>query len=189
MPRLRWIFLVAVLLGTATVLTLAALDRRPGVVGGPVETRQLVPGIWVTAQVVPDQLVALRHRGFVALIDLRPDGEVVNQPSSKDMAGAASRAGMAFHYTPVPHGEIPARAVADLAQALATDARPVLLYCHSGRRAARTWALAEASRAGGLGAAAIEAAVREAGQPIDDLTSQIVSRIAARHGAVTDERD
>jgi uncharacterized protein (TIGR01244 family) len=69
----------------------------------------------------------------------------------------------------------------DLAAALsATDAGPVLLYCRSGRRAARAWALAEASRRGGLTAEEIESAVRNVGQPVDDLRDRIRGRVAAR---------
>ena len=182
MPKLKWVFLVAVLLGGAGMLGWAAA-HRPG--NGPraVSTHPLAGGVWITAQISPDQLAVLRQQGFAAVVDLRPDGEAAGQPASGAVSRAAAAQGLAFHYIPVPHGDIPSTAVTDLGQVLATSKRPLLLYCHSGRRAARTWALAEASRADGIGAAAIELAVREAGQSADDLGPLIATRIAAREPA------
>jgi uncharacterized protein (TIGR01244 family) len=87
---------------------------------------------------------------------------------------------LTFAYVPVPHGDIPGQAVDALGQSLASAGKPVLLYCRSGKRAARTWALSEASRADGLDAVAIQAAVRSAGQSADDLAESIAARIAAR---------
>ena len=78
------------------------------------------------------------------------------------------------------HGDVPDHVVRDLAQALGVAERPVLLYCRSGKRAARVWALAEASRKGGPLKADIVGAVLAAGQPVDDLLPQIEARIAAR---------
>jgi uncharacterized protein (TIGR01244 family) len=98
------------------------------------------------------------------------------------MSGAAGSAGLAFSFVPVRHGAIPADAVDHLAQVRTTSDKPVLLYCGSGRRAARTWALAEASRPGGLGEGAILKAVRAAGQDAGDLQADIARRIALRAG-------
>jgi uncharacterized protein (TIGR01244 family) len=99
------------------------------------------------------------------------------------MAQAARRQAVDFGYVPVPHGEIPEEAVLKLRQALADQKGQVLLYCRSGKRAARTWALAEAGRVGGLQADEIIAAVRGAGQEADDLRPRIEAAIAARGAA------
>ncbi|MFL6657217.1 MAG: beta-lactamase hydrolase domain-containing protein, partial [Massilia sp.] len=85
-----------------------------------------------------------------------------------------------FVYIPVPHGAIPDSAVTALGKALANSPGPVLLYCRSGRRAARTWSLVEASRTGGLDAAQIIATVKASGQEVDDLKDALEQRIAAR---------
>lgn len=176
--RLKWMFAGAVLLGAAGVLGWAAVQRPAASASASVHA--LADGVWVTAQITPGQVASLGRQDFAALVDLRPDGEVAGQPASAEIAKAATARGMRFHYIPVPHGAIPATAVSDLEQVLSRAKRPVLLYCHSGRRAARTWALAEASRAGGLSASAIQSAVRDAGQSADDLQAQIVARIAVR---------
>jgi len=80
---------------------------------------------------------------------------------------------------PVPHGDIP-EDVAVRLQSVLADPRDVLLYCRSGKRAARTWALAEARRPGGLSAEQIQASVQGAGQDAADLRDRIDLAINAR---------
>lgn len=181
MPGLKGSFFIAVLAGAAAVMGWAAYQRfaHPPLPRA-IPMKLLADGVWVSEQIGPPQLALLRQERFAAVVDLRPDGEVAGQPSSSAMADAASRAGLAFSYAPVPHGAIPDDAVSALQKALASQPRPVLLYCRSGRRAARTWALAEASRSGGLDAQAIRQAVLAVGQPVADLDAEIQARVAAR---------
>jgi uncharacterized protein (TIGR01244 family) len=96
------------------------------------------------------------------------------------MAAAATAEGLDFAYIPVPHGQIPDAAVTALQQQLAKKTGPVLLYCRSGSRAARTWSLVEASRHNGLNAAEILAAVKASQLNADDLEPAIRQRIALR---------
>lgn len=179
MPKLRWTFLSAIVLGTAVVLAAAAFGRHGGA-SARVNAKPLTAGVFISEQIGPEQLAVLKAQGFRAVVDLRPDHEVAGQPSAGAMSAAAAEQGLAFDYIPVTHGDVPAGAVETLGHALARDKTPVLLYCRSGRRAARTWALAEASRPGGLDAPAILNAVHEAGQDAGDLADQITGRIAAR---------
>ncbi|MEP6898395.1 MAG: TIGR01244 family sulfur transferase [Rhodanobacter sp.] len=178
MPNLKWTFLLATLLGVAIVVAMATIDRphpAPHVLA-----KRLAGAVWITEQISESQLADIKAQGFRTVIDLRPDGEAVNQPAAADVARAAQAAGLTFGYVPVPHGDVPEATVDALGRSLAQAGRPVLLYCRSGHRAARTWALAEASRVAGLDAAAIQSAVRSAGQTADDLGAQIATRIAAR---------
>ncbi|ULU27623.1 TIGR01244 family phosphatase [Dyella terrae] len=181
MPGLKGSFFIAVLAGAAAVMGWAAYVRfaHPPLPRA-VSMKPLVEGVWVSQQIEPAQLDLLQQDHFSTLVDLRPDGEVAGQPSSTEMSDAAARAGLAFIYDPVPHGAIPDEAVSALQKALASQRKPVLLYCRSGRRAARTWALAEASRPGGLDAQAIKQIVQAVGQPVDDLDRDIQARITAR---------
>jgi uncharacterized protein (TIGR01244 family) len=114
------------------------------------------------------------------VIGLRPDGEARGQPSSAAVHKEAERHGLTFVYIPTPRSAIPDEIVESLSKALAAADGPVLLYCRSGSRAARVWALAEASRPGGPDKAFIARAVSDAGQKIDDLVPRIEARIAAR---------
>lgn len=141
---------------------------------------ELPGGVWLAGQVTPAQLQGLQARGLAAVVVVRPDGEAPGQPTAAEMARAAHALGMAFDYAPVAPGTMPADSVATVGRALAAPVRPVLVYCRSGHRAAHIWALAEASRPGGLEVAAIEAAVRSAGQSVDDIDGALRSRVAAR---------
>jgi uncharacterized protein (TIGR01244 family) len=179
-PSLRWAFLVAILVGAGVVLASAARDRiAERVTLAHLDAHPLSSTVSVTAQLEPGQVRAVATR-YGTLIDIRPDGEVAGQPSSEEMRGAAMHQGMAFVYVPVPHGDIPESAVRRLAEAMASPRGPLLLYCHSGRRAARTWALAEAERSGGLPADRILVAVHDAGQDAQDLRPRIEAAVAAR---------
>jgi uncharacterized protein (TIGR01244 family) len=145
------------------------------------EIRPLAPDLFVAGQISPGDIAAAQQRGARAIIAMRPDGEETGQPTAASVADAARSSGMRFAYVPVPQGDMPDAVADDLAAALsAAGDGPVLLYCRSGRRAARAWALAEASRTGGLSAEKIESAVRNVGQPVDDLRDRIRSRVAAR---------
>lgn len=174
----RRVFGIALAVGVSLVLASAAHARwqRPA----PVKANQLTEQIAISEQVQPDQVAELRARGYTAIIALRPDGEAPDQPSAAQVGAAARSSGMAFSYVPVTPGGISDSAVDALQKALAAQPGPVLLYCRSGKRAARTWGLAEASRSGGADVEAILAAVKASGQSADDLREQLAERVGLR---------
>lgn len=145
--------------------------------------RPFAPGIFVTEQINESDVAEVHRRGYATLIDLRPDGEAANQVPSSTVQSSAQANQLAFYYIPVAHGDIPDAAVTALTEALAKSPRPALLYCRSGRRAARTLSLYEASLPGGPDAAAILNMARSSGQSADDLASEINHRIALRKPA------
>lgn len=186
------VFLVSFLVGLVTIAILArprrveAIPRQDAVTLKP-----LTPGLVVTSQLLPGDLIGLRERGVRAVIDLRPDGEAPDQPTARAMADAAQAQGLSFFYTPTPHGVVPAEVVHDFSAALAfvrakapvspdASQAPVALFCRSGARAVRVRALAEASRASGMSLDQIERAAMGAGFSIADERDEIVRRIAAR---------
>ena len=175
----------ALLVGILFVLGSAAYSKLA--VANAAETvrvasavKQLTSAISVSEQLTPDQLKGVNHSGFTTVIDLRPDGEVAGQPDAAAMEAEAKANGLAFVYVPVPHGDIPDSAVEALGKALDAHRGPVLMYCRSGKRAARTWSLVEASRSGGMQANEILEAVKASGQSADDLRPAIEARIAKR---------
>jgi len=142
--------------------------------------RPLVAGVWVSGQISPDQVEDLKAQGIKTIIAVRPDGEAPDQPSSAAIDAAAHSAGLEFAYAPIAGSDVPPAAVDAVSRVLARPNPTVLIYCKSGRRATRAWALAEASRIGGLEADAIESVAASAGQTLDDLREQIAARVAAR---------
>lgn len=174
----RWIFLFSVLIGVGIVLCIAAYFhfKNPP----QVRVSKLTQDISVTEQLKQDAMSQLKGQGFSTVIDLRPDGEAIDQPTSKVMSIAARENNIKFYYVPVPHGDIPEQSVKQLAEALRNAPKPILMYCRSGKRAARTWSLVEASRSDGMNVNSILAAVKEVGQSADDLNQDIIRRISQR---------
>jgi uncharacterized protein (TIGR01244 family) len=142
--------------------------------------RHLVPGVDVGGQVTPADVGALKAAGYRTLINMRPDGEGAGQPISEAMQAAAAGAGLGYAYLPTSAASMSDEVIDDLVRALGRADEPVLIYCRSGTRVARAWALAEASRAGGRDRQAIVDAVAQAGFKVDDLLPRIDARLAAR---------
>ncbi|MBA3937128.1 MAG: TIGR01244 family phosphatase [Planctomycetes bacterium] len=141
--------------------------------------------VFVSAQIAAGDLGQLSRRRIHTIIDLRPDGEDPAQTPSAVMQQAAAIAGIKFHYIPIPHGEINPESVTRLAAALQdAEMKPALLYCRSGNRAVRTYALVLASETGGPSDKEIAAMAVSAGHPVADLVEAIRARIAARTTSV-----
>lgn len=162
------------------VVLIAALVGACQVASNPNAPRRLTDDVSISGQVALADVKALHDQGFRTIVNMRPDGEAPDQPNYGQMQSAAHDAGLAYGYVPVKSGPISPTSVEALGSTLSRMPKPMLLYSQAGDRPARTWALAEASRPGGLDAAAIQQAVKSAGQSVDDLASQITARIAAR---------
>ena len=135
----------------------------------------------LTEQVSLAQVSMVRELRYQVLVALRPDGEAADQPSAAEIGREANRLGLVFAYVPVPHGDVPPESVQALKKVLTDHSNEhILLYCRTGRRAARTWGLAEAESATGLDAQAILNSIEQSGQSADDLVDAIKQRVAAR---------
>jgi uncharacterized protein (TIGR01244 family) len=134
----------------------------------------------ISGQIQPDQLAELKARGFTTVIALRPDGEGADQPTAAQIEAAARAEGVSFAYIPVGSGPISESQVSALQSVIAGGTGKTLAFCRSGSRAARVWALAEASRPGGASAGEILAAVKAGGQSAENLKSEIDQRVGRR---------
>ncbi len=178
LSRTATLFLASVAVGAIAVCAALGVPRWRAARELP--AHPLALGVAVSQQLRPQAMGTAAGR-FATVIDMRPDGEAVGQPSSQEMAAAATAHHLQFAYVPVPHGDIPDAVVDRLSAAMAARPGPVLLYCRSGRRAARSWSLLEASRPGGLGVDEILAAVAASGQDASDLRPRLEQRVRARH--------
>lgn len=174
------VFLLSCLAGTVCVLAFAAWSHFRSDEPKLAPPHHLAQGIDLSAQLSPASMGTMKALGYKTVIDLRPDGEASDEPSAAVMESASHTAGLAFHYVPVPHGDIPQASVDALRAALAQHHGPVIVYCRSGKRAARTWALAEAGRPDGLSTEQIISAVQAAGQDAHDLRFRIDELISSR---------
>lgn len=172
----------ALALGIAAGVTQTAMATEASVqeASAPAGLHPLVAGVWVAGALSPTHIESLKTQGFTSIVLVRPDGEEPGQASSASIEAAARSAGLGFSFAPIAGKDVPQAAVDAVTRELARPDNTVLIACRSGQRATRAWALAEASRTGGLEAEAIESVAASAGQPVDDLREQIAARIATR---------
>lgn len=129
------------------------------------DIRALSATVAVSPQVSPGDLSALVERGFLTLVNNRPDGEDLGQPTGAEIESAARTAGMT--YVALPVRGMPDAATVAAFRALLDQEGPVFAYCRSGTRSAMTWALAERARGGD--ADAIRAAALALGYDLSRL--------------------
>ena len=134
----------------------------------------LKPALYVSAQIRPEDLPALKAQGIAQIICHRPDGEDATQPAFADIAAAATALGIRALHLPVAGGQFTPETVAATQEALKGGA-PTLMYCKSGMRSATAWALGAAAAGGnadeiiaraaacGYDLSPLRAAVRQAG--------------------------
>ncbi len=109
------------------------------------DPKALAPGLSVSPQILPEDMAALKEKGFRAIICNRPDGEGADQPSFQEISAAAAAAGMESRYIPVSGGLVTDADTAAFDAALADLPGPVLAYCRSGMRSATLWSLSQAA--------------------------------------------
>ncbi|WP_025587296.1 TIGR01244 family sulfur transferase [Sphingomonas sp. UNC305MFCol5.2] len=110
--------------------------------------RKIDEQISVAPQIAPEDVAGFADAGFKAIVNNRPEGEELGQPSGAAIRAAAEAAGLAYAEIPVTHAGFSATQVEAMAKALAGAGGPVLAFCRSGTRSCNLWALAEASTGG-----------------------------------------
>ncbi len=106
----------------------------------PIE--QISPSVSVSGEVGPDDLAAIARLGFRTIINNRPDGEAMDQPTSAAIEKAAHKLGLTYRHIPIVPGDFPAEAVVEFAAVLMACEGPVLAFCKSGMRSKNMFALA-----------------------------------------------
>jgi sulfide:quinone oxidoreductase len=136
------------------------------------EIHQLAPDLSVSAQILPQQLAAIRAAGFLSIICNRPDGEGGDQPLFAEIERAAHALGMQAHYLPAESGKVTDAQGATFAALLAQAPKPVLAYCRTGMRSTTMWALAQATQ---MTLPQIVAAAKQAGFDMKGVVRRIVN--------------
>ncbi len=101
-------------------------------------------GVYVSAQLRPEDMPALAAAGLRSVINNRPDGEGgADQPETARLEAAARAAGLEYRYLPVAPAGHTAADARRMSQALGDLPRPVLAFCRSGRRSAALYRKAQ----------------------------------------------
>ena len=98
----------------------------------------------VSAQIVPEDIVALKEAGFRSIVCNRPDGEADDQPLARELETAASASALEFVHLPVVSGKISDDDTVKFGRLLKSLPRPILAYCRTGTRSVSLWCLANA---------------------------------------------
>ena len=105
--------------------------------------RQLDDKTLVDGQIAPGDVAALQAQGVTLIVNNRPDGEDVGQPTSDEIEAAATAAGVAYRHVPIARGMGPSdiEAMRDAIHA-AADGK-MFAFCRSGNRSTLAWAVAK----------------------------------------------
>jgi uncharacterized protein (TIGR01244 family) len=139
------------------------------------DERRITDSFSAAPQIAPEDLAAIKERGFTLVVSNRPDGEEPGQADAETMRKAAEAAGLPFRHIPIAAG-FPEASIADMARALDEAPGPVFAFCRSGTRSTLLWALAAASR--GASADDVAEAAASAGYDIAPVRAEI-ERLAA----------
>ena len=105
--------------------------------------RKIDERTYVSGQVDPADLPAIKAAGVAMIVNNRPDGEEPGQPAAAAIETAAHAAGLDYRFIPVASG-FSADQVDAMTEALDAAEGPVLAFCRSGTRSTFLWALARA---------------------------------------------
>jgi uncharacterized protein (TIGR01244 family) len=106
----------------------------------------IADGVCVAPQLTPEDMAVAAKAGFRSIVNNRPDFEGgPQQPMSADIEVAARSAGLEYRHLPVSGAHQSPQDAAAMAGLLAELPRPLLMFCRSGARSARLYALAQDS--------------------------------------------
>jgi len=90
----------------------------------------------ISSQIEVLDVAAIAKAGFGTILCNRPDGEGGSQPYFRDLLKEAERHGISAAYLPVPVGTPVDPWVEKFGDLLARTDKPIIAYCHTGRRSA-----------------------------------------------------
>lgn len=100
--------------------------------------------VCVAPQLSPSAMADAARLGFRSVVNNRPDFEGgPDQPTSDQIEAAARAAGLEYRFLPVSGAYQSPQDAAAMAQLLRELPRPLLMFCRSGARSARLFALAQ----------------------------------------------
>jgi len=136
---------------------------------------QLEADIAAAPQLVEADFAEVAARGFRSVVNIRPDGEALDQLPNGEAKRAAERQGLTFRHLPVMSlNATDDDVVDDFARLMDALPGPILFYCGSATRCTTLWTQAAAARIGVDEALAV---AREAGHDLDFLRETIEERI------------
>ena len=128
--------------------------------------RQVSDRYFVSPQISPEDMPAIKAAGVKTIINNRPDVEIPPSHHGPEIEAAAKDAGLDIVHLPLTHQTMTPENIARHKAIIENAAGPVLAYCASGTRSTIVWALGQA---GDMSADDILKACRDAGYDLDQL--------------------
>jgi sulfide:quinone oxidoreductase len=100
---------------------------------------KITESVATAAQLQPQDLAAVAGAGYRVVINNRPDGEALGQPSSEEMRAAAEAVGLEYHYYPLNAFNYPGDDLDAMRRLFDDSERPVFAFCRSGTRSTNLW--------------------------------------------------
>ncbi|MBC6402914.1 MAG: TIGR01244 family phosphatase [Hyphomonadaceae bacterium] len=132
---------------------------------------QIEDNVFVSGQIVPDDMDKLCLMGIRSIINNRPDGETPGQPSHAHIQSAAREVGFTCHHVPMG-GVVTPEIISASIDAYADTPKPILAYCRSGLRSATLWAFA---RVQVLGVTGVMDRISDAGYDLERIRPALES--------------
>ena len=104
--------------------------------------RQLDDKTLVDGQIAPGDVAELVALGVTMIVNNRPDGEDVGQPTSDEIEAAAKAAGVEYRHVPIARGLGPSDIEAMREAMHAASEGKLFAFCRSGNRSTLAWAVA-----------------------------------------------
>lgn len=111
------------------------------------DLRKISDQLSVAPQITPAELAQAKALGFKSVINNRPNGEELGQPTAEEVAAIAAELGLAYVHQPVISGQITDDDIRAFKENISAADTPVLAFCRTGTRCTILWALARANGA------------------------------------------
>lgn len=131
--------------------------------------KTLPEDVCVSPQFSPEQMAELAGQGIKTIINNRPDGEMVGQPTSDAVKQAAEAAGLVYYHIPMAR-ELTSDLISQSAEVYRTAERPIAAFCASGTRSTVLWCFVHASD---MGVDGVLAAASQAGYNLEHIRESL----------------
>ncbi len=115
----------------------------------------------IGGQIAPADVAGLKAQGVTMVVNNRPDGEDVGQPTSAEIEEAAKAAGLDYRHVPIARGMGPSDVEAMRSAMHSAGDGKLFAFCRSGNRSALAWAVAKSED--GMAREELERCVADAG--------------------------
>ncbi len=106
------------------------------------EIKKLTDNVSVAGQIDISDISAIKNAGYNIIINNRPDGEAIDQPTNKQIEKATREAGLDYIYIPVGRDGISEEMIKQTNDLIKNNSS-IFCYCRTGTRSTMLWALSQ----------------------------------------------